>query len=131
MKTSILTKKRTTKPLKRQVLKSCVAYIRVSPGQDVENGCNHDFQKQAITEFAQSENVPVLAIFGGTYNCGSEEEKQERERMSKFISGNSGSISHLVIYAPSRLSRKFGEAMKLQNELRNTYGIVIQALNQG
>jgi site-specific DNA recombinase len=122
--------KKSLKPKLTAVYKSAVAYTRVSSKEQAETNLSLDFQKRYIDDFATRVNLPIAAYFGGTYESAKTDGRKEFTRMLEFIRRNRNSISHLLVYSLSRFSRTGGEAIKIADEIRDKYGVVILAVTQ-
>lgn len=110
--------------------KAAVVYTRVSSKEQADTNLSLDFQKKAIEEYAQRNGFTVVAYFGGTYESAKTDGRKEFGRMQDFIRKNKGKVSHILVYTLDRFSRTGGGAIKLADELREKYGVMVFAVTQ-
>lgn len=109
--------------------KSVVAYTRVS-GKEQEKNMSLPYQRQVIDEYAKRESLHIASYFGGKYESAQTDGRKEFQRMLDFIKQSKGTISQVLVYATDRFSRSGGGAIKLAQDLREKYGVSINAISQ-
>ncbi len=110
--------------------KTAVVYTRVSSKEQADTNLSLEYQRKAIDDYAQRNNINVAGYFGGTYESAKTDGRKEFQRMLDFIKKNKGKISHVLVYMLDRFSRTGGGAIKLAQELREKYGIEVFAVTQ-
>ena len=110
--------------------KMAVVYTRVSSKEQADTNLSLEYQRKAIDDYAQRNNISVAGYFGGTYESAKTDGRKEFQRMLEFIKKNKGKISHVLVYMLDRFSRTGGGAIKLAQELREKYGIEVFAVTQ-
>ncbi len=109
--------------------KTVVAYTRVS-GKEQEKNMSLPYQRQIIDEYAIREGLHIDAYFGGKYESAKSDGRKEFQRMLDFIKKSKGTISQILVYTVDRFSRTGGGAIKLAQELRDNYGVSLNAISQ-
>lgn len=110
--------------------KMAVVYTRVSSKEQADTNLSLEYQRKAIDDYAQRNNISVAGYFGGTYESAKTDGRKEFQRMLEFIKKNKGKISHVLVYMLDRFSRTGGGAIKLAQELREKHGIEVFAVTQ-
>ena len=109
--------------------KSVVVYTRVS-GKEQEKNMSLPYQRQVIDEYAKREQLHIASYFGGKYESAQTDGRKEFQRMLDYIKQSKGTISQILVYATDRFSRSGGSAIKLAQDLREKYGVSINAISQ-
>ena len=110
--------------------KKVVAYTRVS-SKEQANNMSLPYQRQVIDEYAIRQGLTIDAYFGGKHESAKQSEgRAEFNRMLDYIKKSRGSISQVLVYTIDRFSRTGGEAIKLADDLRQKYGVSINAISQ-
>jgi site-specific DNA recombinase len=122
--------KTNDKTLRLSEAKMAVVYTRVSSKEQADTNLSLEYQRKAIDDYAQRNNISVAGYFGGTYESAKTDGRKEFQRMLEFIKKNKGKISHVLVYMLDRFSRTGGGAIKLAQELREKHGIEVFAVTQ-
>ncbi len=122
--------KTNDKMLRLSEAKMALVYTRVSSKEQADTNLSLEYQRKAIDDYAQRNNISVAGYFGGTYESAKTDGHKEFQRMLEFIKKNKGKISHVLVYMLDRFSRTVGGAIKLAQELREKYGIEVFAVTQ-
>jgi site-specific DNA recombinase len=122
--------KTNDKTLRLSEAKMAVVYTRVSSKEQADTNLSLEYQRKAIEEYAQRNNIRIADYFGGTYESAKSDGRKEFQRMLDFIKKNKGKISHVLVYMLDRFSRTGGGAIKIAQELREKYGIEVFAVTQ-
>lgn len=122
--------KTNDKMLRLSEAKMAVVYTRVSSKEQADTNLSLEYQRKAIDDYAQRNNISVAGYFGGTYESAKTDGRKEFQRMLEFIKKNKGKISHVLVYMLDRFSRTGGGAIKLAQELREKHGIEVFAVTQ-
>lgn len=83
-----------------------------------------------MDEFAHRTGLEIIAYFGGKHESAKTDGRKEFQRMLDYIKKNKGKVSQILVYTLDRFSRSGGEAIKLAQDLRDTYGVAINAISQ-
>ena len=110
--------------------KAAVVYTRVSSKEQAEHNLSLDFQRKAIEEYAQRNHISIIEYFGGTYESAKTDGRKEFLRMLEFVRKNKGKITHVLVYTLDRFSRTGGGAIKMAEDLREKYGVMVFAVTQ-
>jgi len=121
--------KQPKKKAKSKNLNQVVVYTRVSSLEQASN-MSLPYQRQVIDEYAHRTGLEIIAYFGGKHESAKTDGRIEFQRMLDFIKKHHGKISQVLVYAIDRFSRTGGEAIKLAQDLRDTYGVFINAVSQ-
>ncbi len=122
--------KTNNKATLKTIEKACVIYTRVSSKEQADTNLSLEYQLRVTTEYANKNNVPILASFGGTFESAKTDGRKEFNRMLDFIKTNRRSITHIYVMTLDRFSRTGGEAIKLSEDIRKKYGVDIYAVLQ-
>jgi len=120
----------TTHYQQKLSLKTAICYTRVSTKEQQDTNMSLQYQRQVIDEYARRENIRIVAYFGGKYESAQSDGRKEFSRMLEFIKKNTGSVSQILVYAVDRFSRTGGGAIKLAQDLREKFGVAINAVSQ-
>lgn len=74
--------------------------------------------------------MPIIAYFGGTYESAKTDGRKEFQRMLDFIKKNKGRVKYIFVFTLDRFSRTGGAAIKLKDDLREEFGVHIDAVTQ-
>ena len=118
----------SNRPLKN-ASKTVVAYTRVS-GKEQEKNMSLPYQRQIIDEYATRQGLHIVAYFGGKYESAQSDGRKEFQRMLDYIKNSKVSISQILVYTVDRFSRTGGSAIKLAQDLRDKYGVSVNAISQ-
>ncbi len=110
--------------------RACVIYTRVSSKEQAETNLSLEYQSKVIAEYANRDNVPIVATFGGTFESATTDGRKEFNRMLDFIKVNKRRITHIYVMTVDRFSRTGGQAIKLAEDIRKKYGVEIYAVLQ-
>jgi site-specific DNA recombinase len=135
MKTDdLLTKKFGKMPEKIVLAKidkpNVVIYTRVSTKEQSDNNMSLETQRKTIQDCVDRTGRTILASFGGTYESAKTDGRKEFMRMLEFIKKSKGAVNEIMVYALDRFSRTGGAAIKLATDLREKYGVIINAVTQ-
>ena len=79
-----------------------VIYSRVSSKEQVE-GFSLEVQMERCEEYAQRNGYVVVERFGGTYESGkSDKEREEFNKMLKYVKAKRNRIDAVIVYSTSR-----------------------------
>ena len=106
----------------------CIIYTRVS-SKEQQEGYSLDTQRKAIEQYAQKNNLYIIAYFGGTYESAKNDERKEFTRMLSFARRSKEKISYILVYSVDRFSRSGANAIYIASELRKE-NIDIYAVTQ-
>jgi site-specific DNA recombinase len=81
-------------------------------------------------ECADRNSWKILESFGGTYESAKSDGRKEFQRMLDFIKKYKGKVSRILVYSVDRFSRTGGAAIKLAQDLREKYGVIVYAVTQ-
>ena len=135
MKTdALLTAKFGRLPMKQVIEKidkpNVVVYTRVSSKEQADKNLSLETQRKTIQDCVDRTGRVVLGYFGGTYESAKSDGRKEFMRMIEFIKKNKGKVNEIMVYALDRFSRTGGAAIKLATDLREKYGVIINAVTQ-
>src|SRR5688572_8352937 len=107
-----------------------VIYTRVSTKEQADNNMSLTTQKKIIEDFAKRNGLNVITYFGGTYESAKTDGRKEFNRMLEYIKHCKGQVSQILVYTIDRFSRTGGAAIKLCSDLREKYGVFVNAVTQ-
>ncbi len=107
-----------------------VIYTRVSTKEQSDNNMSLETQRKTIHDCIEKSGRTILASFGGTYESAKTDGRKEFMRMLEFIKKSKGAVNEIMVYALDRFSRTGGAAIKLATDLREKYGVIINAVTQ-
>lgn len=114
---------------KSSELLNCVIYTRVSSKEQMDTNQSLEWQKKYCDEYAIKNKLNVRGYFGGTYESAKSDERQEFNRMLKFVKASREKISYILVYSLDRFSRTGDSAIYIASELKKV-GINIMAVTQ-
>ncbi len=135
MKTdALLTAKFGRLPMKQVLEKidkpNVIIYTRVSSKEQADKNLSLETQRKTIQDYIDRSGRNVVGFFGGTYESAKTDGRKEFLRMIDFIKKNKGKVNEIMVYALDRFSRTGGAAIKLATDLREKYGVIINAVTQ-
>jgi DNA invertase Pin-like site-specific DNA recombinase len=74
---------------------NCIIYTRVS-SKEQQEGYSLDTQRKAIEQYAQKNNLYIIAYFGGTYESAKNDERKEFTRMLSFARRSKEKIFYIL-----------------------------------
>jgi len=107
-------------------MKKAAIYVRVSTGQQAEEGHSLQNQKDACTEYAETHDLQVVKVYEDAGVSGTTDDRPEMQKALKESDG----FEHLVIYDSSRL----GRTQDVNSGLRALFtkaGVTIHSVNEG
>lgn len=108
---------------------NAVIYTRVSTREQAVTNQSLETQKKYCLEFALKGNYNVLGFFGGTYESAKTDERNEFNRMIKFVRNQKEGVSYILVYSLDRFSRTGDNAIFISGELKRQ-GISIISVTQ-
>ncbi|MEO6303249.1 MAG: recombinase family protein [Bacteroidia bacterium] len=108
---------KTSKFAERLGGKNCVRYERVS-SKEQELGFSLDTQQKENIDAIARENFNCLGVFGGKYESAKTDERDEFNRMLKFVRSSKERISFIVVSDVTRFSRSGANAIYIASQLR-------------
>lgn len=108
---------------------NAVIYTRVSSKEQAETNQSLETQRKYCTEYAEKNKLNVLGFFGGTYESAKTDERNEFNRMIKFVKGAKEKISFILVYSLDRFSRSGENAIYISSQLKKE-GITIVSVTQ-
>lgn len=108
---------------------NAVIYTRVSSKEQAENNMSLETQKKYCTEYGTKNNLHILGYFGGTYESAKTDERNEFNRMIKFVKSSKEKISYILVYSLDRFSRSGENAIYISSQLKKE-GITIVSVTQ-
>jgi site-specific DNA recombinase len=107
-----------------------VVYTRVSSKEQADKNLSLETQRKTIQDCVDRTGRNVVGFFGGTYESAKTDGRKEFQRMLEFIKKSKGKVQEIMVYALDRFSRTGGAAIKLATDLREKYGVNINAVTQ-
>ena len=109
--------------------RNAVIYTRVSSKEQADTNQSLETQKKYCLQYALKNDYNILGFFGGTYESAKTDERNEFNRMIKFVKNQKEGISHILVYSLDRFSRTGDNAIWLSRQLRDL-GILIMSVTQ-
>ncbi len=106
-----------------------VIYTRVSTKEQAETNQSLETQKKYCTLYAEKNNLNVVGYFGGTYESAKTDERNEFNRMIKYVKNLNQRIGCILVYSLDRFSRTGDNAIYISSQLKKQ-GISIIAVTQ-
>ncbi len=106
-----------------------VSYTRVSSAGQFKTNGSIESQTKMVSHLSEQMKVPVLAVFGGTYESAQTEERKEFQRMLSFIEKSKENIRYIFVSDNDRFSRTGPNAIYLAEQLREKGIQIIAAAN--
>ena len=117
------------KHIQNRNLNTVVVYTRVSSAEQTSN-MSLPYQRELIDKYVKNNGLIVAGYFGGTFESAKTDGRKEFQRMLKFVKDGKGKISQILVSSTDRFSRTGGEAIKIAKDLRDKFGVVINAISQ-
>jgi site-specific DNA recombinase len=108
---------------------NAVIYTRVSSKEQAETNQSLETQKKYCLHYALKHNLDVLGFFGGTYESAKTDERNEFNRMIRFVKTQKEGVSFILVYSLDRFSRTGDNAIFISSELKKQ-GISIISVTQ-
>ncbi len=108
---------------------NAVIYTRVSTKEQAITNQSLETQKKYCLEYSLKNNFNILGFFGGTYESAKSDERNEFNRMIKFVKNQKEDVSFIVVYSLDRFSRTGDNAIFISSELKKQ-GISIISVTQ-
>ena len=109
--------------------KNAVIYTRVSSKEQADTNQSLETQKKYCLQYALKHNLNVLGFFGGTYESAKTDERNEFNRMIRFVRNQQEGVSLILVYSLDRFSRTGDNAIFISSELKKR-GISIVSVTQ-
>ena len=113
----------------RKNLRNAVIYTRVSTKEQADTNQSLETQKKYCLQYALKNELNVLGFFGGTYESAKTDERNEFNRMIRFVKNQREGVSHILVYSLDRFSRTGDNAIFISSELKRQ-GISIVSVTQ-
>ncbi len=129
--TSLLNSFAKGKPKQAQITsgQNTVIYTRVSTKEQAETNQSLETQKKYCIQYAEKNNLNVVGFFGGTYESAKTDERNEFNRMIKYVKNLNQKIGFILVYSLDRFSRTGDNAIYISSQLKKQ-GISIIAVTQ-
>jgi site-specific DNA recombinase len=114
---------------KSNAAQNAVIYTRVSTKEQADTNQSLETQKKYCIQYAEKNNINVLGFFGGTYESAKTDERNEFNRMIKYLKNQTQKISLIIVYSLDRFSRTGDNAIYISSQLKKQ-GISIMAVTQ-
>lgn len=112
-----------------QGMMNAVVYTRVSSKEQADTNKSLEWQKKYCEEYALKNNLKIEGYFGGTYESAQTDERNEFNRMIRFVKNHRQTISFILVYSLDRFSRSGENAIFISSELKKQ-GISIISVTQ-
>jgi site-specific DNA recombinase len=113
----------------KQVRRNAVIYTRVSTKEQADTNQSLETQKKYCLQYALKHDLNVLGFFGGTYESAKTDERNEFNRMIRFVKNLKEGVSVILVYSLDRFSRTGDNAIFISSELKRQ-GISIMSVTQ-
>ena len=113
----------------KQMIQNAVIYTRVSTKEQAETNQSLETQKKDCLQYAIKYDLKVLGFFGGTYESAKTDERNEFNRMIRFVKDQKEGVSVILVYSLDRFSRTGDNAIFISSELKKR-GISIISVTQ-
>jgi site-specific DNA recombinase len=113
----------------KQNKKNAVIYTRVSTKEQAETNQSLETQKKYCLQYALKHDLNILGFFGGTYESAKTDERNEFNRMIRFVKNQKEGVSMILVYSLDRFSRTGDNAIFISSELKRQ-GISIISVTQ-
>jgi site-specific DNA recombinase len=81
-----------------------LAYVRISSQRQI-NGESPETQQSSIKDYADRNNIDIVATFYDEAKSGKNTDRSELQNMLKYAEKNKGEIDHVIVYKMNRASR--------------------------
>jgi site-specific DNA recombinase len=113
----------------KQSVKNAVIYTRVSTKEQADTNQSLETQKKYCLQYALKHDLNILGFFGGTYESAKTDERNEFNRMIRFVKNQKEGVSAILVYSLDRFSRTGDNAIFISSELKKQ-GISIVSVTQ-
>ena len=113
----------------KQSQRNAVIYTRVSTKEQADTNQSLETQKKYCLQYALKHDLNVLGFFGGTYESAKTDERNEFNRMVRFVKNQNEGVSVILVYSLDRFSRTGDNAIFISSELKKR-GISIVSVTQ-
>ena len=113
----------------KQSQRNAVIYTRVSTKEQADTNQSLETQKKYCLQYALKHDLNVLGFFGGTYESAKTDERDEFNRMVRFVKNQNEGVSVILVYSLDRFSRTGDNAIFISSELKKQ-GISILSVTQ-
>ena len=113
----------------KQSQRNAVIYTRVSTKEQADTNQSLEIQKKYCLQYAIKQDLNVLGFFGGTYESAKTDERNEFNRMIRFVKNQKEGVSAILVYSLDRFSRTGDNAIFISSELKKR-GISILSVTQ-
>jgi site-specific DNA recombinase len=110
-------------------LRNAVIYTRVSSKEQADTNQSLEVQKKYCLQYALKHELNILGFFGGTYESAKTDERNEFNKMIKFVKNQKEGVSVILVYSLDRFSRTGDNAIFISSELKRR-GISIASVTQ-
>ena len=118
-----------SKDIPRSLVKNAVIYTRVSTKEQADTNQSLETQRKYCLDYANKQALNVLGFFGGTYESAKTDERNEFNRMMRFVKNQKEQVSTILVYSLDRFSRTGDNAIFISSELKKI-GVSIFAVTQ-
>ena len=101
----------------KQSQRNAVIYTRVSTKGQADTNQSLETQKKYCLQYALKHDLNVLGFFGGTYERAKTDERNEFNRMIRFVKNQNEAVSAILVYSLDRFSRTGDNAIFISSEL--------------
>ena len=117
------------KQTQKQSAQNTVIYTRVSTKEQADTNQSLETQKKYCIQYAEKNSLNVVGYFGGTYESAKTDERNEFNRMIKYVKNLNQKIGFILVYSLDRFSRTGDNAIYISSQLKKQ-GISIVAVTQ-
>lgn len=114
---------------KKSFNKNAVIYTRVSSKEQADNNQSLETQKKYCLQYALKNDLNIMGFFGGTYESAKTDERNEFNRMIRFVKNQKEGVAMILVYSLDRFSRTGDNAIFISSELKKR-GISIVSVTQ-
>lgn len=111
----------------KQSGQNAVIYTRVSTKEQADTNQSLETQKKYCTQYAEKNNLNIVGCFGGTYESAKTDERNEFNRMIKYVKNMNQKISIILVYSLDRFSRTGDNAIYISSQLKKQGICIISA----
>ncbi|MEO5601775.1 MAG: recombinase family protein [Cyclobacteriaceae bacterium] len=79
--------------------KNAVIYTRVSTKEQADTNQSLETQKKYCLQYVLKNDLNVLGFFGGTYESAKTDERNEFNRMIRFVKNQKEGVSAILVYS--------------------------------
>jgi site-specific DNA recombinase len=108
----------------KQKARNAVIYKRVSTKEQAETNRSLETQKKYRLQYPIKHDINVLGFFGGTYESAKKDERNEFNRMIRFVKNQNEGVSVILVYSLDRFSRTGGNANFISSDEKTRHLIV-------